>query len=253
MKRILIACCLVLLMIPMGCNAPKTVKLTPTLTTQHWPEQGTLQARIGDEILSMRKGDVFDAMELKNSIKGEPDMRHSCTFQPGMYTNIEKDQNNYYVIATDTFVYDSWGGGVSTIPCGIRINAQNTMDVEIFSDMRANGVGFIYHDLVGDVVPDIEMTKRLDTYSEKYLERSVKFESFKDGYLTLYVLEKQGQPGGYDAQGNRVGVKPVMNEQTLNFDLAQSRVIEIMGAKIEVADVTPDMISYTVLSPMTDQ
>jgi len=199
----------------------------------------------------MRKGENFDLLELKNNIRGTSGPTY-CELSPQTFTQFEDDGTYLYAFSDRDRCTDNFAGAWEGLRCGIRYNKLNSMDTGVVVDARpVGGIGndINFMDLDG-VVPEIEMTAMINTYATNYLRRQIKFESYKDGYLTLYSLEEKGSKQGYDAQGNKEKVKPEMFEKTDSFDLTESKIIEVMGAQIEIIEATPDKLVYTVLKPL---
>jgi len=235
-----------------GCQSAKTTSMGSTLQTDHHqPVNEPIRVSAGQAVLSMTKGENSDKLVLNNKVRGTS-ATTSCELGPEEFYNLEEDDKYIYGFSKTAKVDDFWGD-YKTAPCGVYINKTNSMDVGVVDDTRdlfCAGCGLTFYELDGPI-PELELVPMIKFYGESYLHREVKFESFADGYLTLYSLEEKGSKQGYDAQGNRENVKPEIFEKTQSFDLTESKIIEIMGARIEVSEATPDTLVYKVLSPLS--
>ena len=239
-----------------GCNAPKTQSLDVKLDISHdGPIGQEGMVKKGGVMLSMTKGKTLEVIDLKNRISGSF-MGVSCDLPPQRFFNVEMDKTHYYAFSETSRAVSATGSGAGHGSlCGLKINKQNFMDTEVIMDTRDKaclGCGLNVLDIEDGDVPEIEKTTLLNTYDPAYLERQVKFENYADGYLTLYLLEKKAAQQGFDAQGKPISVPPVMTEQVLNFDLGESKTLNVAGCVIEVREATPDKLTYTVVKPMAE-
>jgi len=252
-RRIFLLCLICLLSLAFGCKtANKTTRVSNTYEVDHSVDVGqTKEVQPGGVVAIMVKGENFDLLELKNNIRGTSGPT-SCDVSPQAFTQFEDDGTYLYAFSDKDLCTDNFAGAWDGLRCGIRYNKLNSMDTGVVVDARP--VGGIGNDInfmdIDGAVPEIEMTPMVNTYAENYLRREIKFESYKDGYLTLYSLEEKGSKQGYDAQGNRENVKPEMFEKTQSFDLTESKTVEVLGAQIEIIEATPDKLVYKVLSPL---
>lgn len=252
-----VVCMILLLVVATGCNAPKTQSLDVKLDISHDGPMGQNGVvKKGGVMLSMTKGKTLEVIDLKNQVAGSF-MGVDCELSPQRFFNVEMDKTHYYAFSeTDRAEVPFGSGGAHGQPCGLKINKQNSLDTNLIVDTRqvaCVGCGINTLDWDDGNIPDFEMVTLLNVYDSAYLERHLKFQDYADGYLTLYLLEKKAAPQGFDADGKRISVPPVMNEQVLNFDLNQSKTIEVAGASIEIKDVTRDELVYTVIKPMAEQ
>lgn len=236
-----------------GCQtAKKTVEVAPVYQTTHYANVGQPQEAVpGDTLVKMMRGDNFDMLRLNNRITGKWGFV-DCALSPQSFVEFE-DDGKYLYAFSETDMAD--GGEWTGHPCGIRYNKTNSLDTGVVFDARkVGGIGndnIFFFDLTGPI-PEIELVPMVNIFAENFLRRTVRFEAFRDGYLTLYVLEEKGQPNGYDATGKQIGTEPKMTERTQSFDLAQSPIVEIMGARIEILDASSAGIEYTVLQPLNE-
>jgi len=246
---LIVALCALPLMF--GCQSAKTTSMGSTLqANHHQPVNEPIRVSTGQTVLSMIKAENSDKLVLKNQVKGSSSTT-TCELGPEEFYNLEEDAKYIYGFSKTARVDDFWGD-YKTAPCGVYINKTNSLDVGVVDDTRdlfCAGCGLTFYELDGPV-PELELVPMIKYYGESYLHREIKFESYKDDYLTLYFLEKKGSKQGYDAQGNRENVKPEMFEKTQSFDLTESKTVEIMGAQIEIIEATPDTLVYKVLSPL---
>jgi len=239
-----------------GCQtAKKTVSVRSSHEVDHYVTVGqTKEVQLGGKIAEMMKGDNFDVLELKNNIRGTFGPV-SCDLSPQRFFDLEDDGTYLYGFSEKDRGDDSFAGAWDGRKCGIRYNKLNSMDSGVVIDVRE--VGGIGNDInfmdIDGAIPEIEMTPMVNIYAENFLQRTIKFESYANDYLTLYCLEKKGSQQGFDKQGNEKSVDPEMQEKVLNFDLTESKTIEVMGAQIEIIEATPDKLVYKVLSPLSSK
>lgn len=251
-----VICLVVLLVVAAGCKQPVLQTLDPVYQTTHdGPIGQDGKVGKGGAMLTMMQGDHFEVIKLKNKVTGSF-MTVSCTLSPQTFSTIRTDKGQYYVSSARDKARDPMPNApLDGWPCGLRVNPQNHMDTELTVDTSTPGCadcgpyGLNWDD---GMMPEIEVEPMINIFAPNFLRKTLKFESYSGGLLSLYLLEEKGQPNGYTADGREELTKPIMNEQVLTFELAQSKTIEVAGATIEIRKATPNELVYTVTKPMVE-
>lgn len=251
-----IICLALLLFMAFGCKQPVLQTLDPVYRADHngpIGQNGTVTK--GGTMLTMTKGEYFEVMKLKNRVTGSF-MTVSCNVAPQTYGNIRVDKEFYYMTSGKDLARDPMpNAALDGWPCGLKINQKNFMDTRVIVDTSTPGCadcGAYELDLDDGVVPDVEMATMVNIYAPDFLRKTLKFESYADGYLSLYLLEEKGKPNGFTADGKEVLTDPVMTEEVVSFDLNESKTIQVAGATIEVKSASPNELVYTVIKSMNE-
>lgn len=244
-----------------GCSGkiPISLKSPQLLTTYTVSGNQTNSVRPGGAILITEKGDHFDLVELKNRIKSQSPYTHEfkCNLSPQIFYDIFEDSQYYYYISNkdrvNHFLYgNTYGHGLAGFSCGLRVSKADPKDVSsVCSSSRGGDYAFELFIVDGQAPPQLEITPTIDIYQPNFLRKTLKFDSFADGFLSLHYMEERGTKNGYDAQGTPVTVPPNVTERMFEFDLQTSKVIAVQGAKLEILDARPDKLVYKVVRQMS--
>lgn len=252
-----VICLMLLLLMAAGCQKPVLQTLDPVYQTTHDGPMGQNgEVGKGGAMLTTMQGDHFDVIKLNNKVTGSF-MTVSCNLSPQTFSTIRVDKGLYYVSSARETARDPMPNApLDGWPCGMKINPQNLLDTELTVDTSTPGCGSCGPyglDWNDGMVPEIEIVPMINIFAPNFARKTLKFENYADGFLSLHLLEEHGSQQKYDAQGKQVAVKPTMTEKLLNFDLNKSKTVEVAGAVIEIREATPDKLVYTVRTPFPEK
>jgi len=208
----------------------------------------TGQVSAGAIMLQTQKGQHFTAYQLDETVKTSL-LGNSCTVPPQTFTRIRQDEEFYYAISNKDYVKPSplnWQQKdyLRTRPCGIKFSKK---DLKIESIVFEHKNGSI--DKMGPISidgisrPILKPVSEVNVFAQSFLRKTLKFDSFADGFLSLRYREERGRPDGH--------LPPAETERMYDFDLQTSKIINVQGAKIEMIDARPERLVYKVLKPLS--
>lgn len=208
----------------------------------------TGQVSSGNLMLQTQKGQHFIAYQLDETVKTSL-LGNSCTVSPQTFARIRQDEEFYYGISNKDYVKPSplnWQQKdyLRTRPCGIKFSKKD-LKIEAVVFEHKNGsidkMGPISID--GSVRPVLKPVSTVNIYAQSFLRKTLKFDSFADGFLSLRYMEERGRPDGH--------LPPAETERMYDFDLQMTKTINVQGAKIQIIDARPERLVYKVLKPLS--
>ncbi|MDO9559626.1 MAG: hypothetical protein Q7I89_08040 [Syntrophales bacterium] len=216
----------------------------------------TAQVDAGNMMLQTQKGDHFTAYQLYNTVRSSF-LGNSCTLTPQTFVKISQDEEFYYGISGRDYVKPSplnWQNKdyLRTCLCGIRFSQKDLNVVAVILEHRNGSIDKVGpSNIDGSTSAVLKPVPMINLYAANFLRKTLKFDSFADGFLILRYMEERGKPNGYDAQGNPVAVPPDVTERMYEFDLQAAKTIDVQGAKIEILDAKPDKLTYKIIRQMS--
>ncbi len=221
--------------------------------TQLGPETNrAVRVSAGSVMMQTQKGDHFNAYQMDQTVTCSL-LGNSCTVSPQLFVKIRQDEEFYYAVSGKDYVRPSplnWQmkDYLSTCHCGVKFSKKDLKVSEVIFEHKNGAIDKMGpHGIDGDIKPVLKPVPMIDIYAPNFLRKTLKFDSFSDGFLALRCMEERGTPNGYDAQGNPVAVPPDVKERMYEFDLQTSKTINVQGARIEIIEARPDQLVYKVL------
>lgn len=204
----------------------------------------TGQVSVGAIMLQAERGQHFTAYQLEETVKTSL-LGNSCTVSPQTFARIRQDEEFYYAVSNKDYVKPSplnWQQKdyLRTRPCGIKFSKKD-LKIEAVVFEHKNGsidkMGPISID--GISRPILKSVSGVNVFAQSFLRKTLKFDSFADGFLSLRYMEERGRPDGH--------LPPAETERMYDFDLQTSKTINLQGAKIEIIDARPDNLVYKII------
>lgn len=223
--------------------------------TQLGPEiNRAAQVSAGNVMMQTQKGDHFNAYQLDQTVTCSF-LGNSCTVSPQLFVKIRQDEEFYYGMSGKNyfkpFALNLQAQDLSTCPCGVKFSKNDLKVVEAVIEYKNGAIEKMCpHGMDGDIKPVLKPVSMIDIYAPNFLRKTLKFDSFSDGFLALRYMEERGTPNGYDARGNPVAVPPDVKERMYEFDLQTSKTIQVQGASIEILNAQPGKLVYKIIRPL---
>lgn len=204
----------------------------------------TGQASVGAIMIQAQRGQHFTAYQLDETVKTSL-LGNSCTVSPQTFTRIRQDDEFYYAISNKDYVKPSplnWQQKdyLRTCPCGVKFSKKDTKIESVVFEHKNGSI-----DKMGPISidgisrPILKPVSEVNVFAQSFLRKTLKFNSFADGFLSLRYMEERGRPGGH--------LPPAETERMYDFDLQTSKTINVQGAKIEITDARPDKLVYKII------
>ena len=221
-----------------GCKTMgKTVR--PDLDVKIIGAEGTVETTApGEPVVSVTRAVYSKELHLANRCEGDG-TGNSLDFPAGRYGScadcVEEDAKYWYFYYPELQSLGGLGWGAPA-RAGFRINKGDYRD---YQALTPSDIGYAGFDL--SPAPQYEVVDMI-SYEKPYHYKYIKFESFDDDILTLKYGEEKGPSEGLGTREENL---------TLQFDLLQSRHIEMQGAEFEVIEAAPDRLVVNVIRNLT--
>jgi hypothetical protein len=198
-------------------------------------------------MLSTAKGPRFHSLVLKNRVKGST-MGAKCDIEPQELWDVMEDDEYFYYFSDknrcDAF-YVIQPPPVYNKPCGIKISKSIPKDISMAVKLTHDKTLSIAMD--DSIKPEFEIIEKINIFDPNFLRRSVKFISCDNNLLFLLYKEEVGTPNFRGPDGTLQMNKPKASEKIFQFNLAESKDIEIKGAKLKIIQASPEKLVYEVI------
>lgn len=240
----------VFLAIAAGCASDIQTKEPVFMTSySHTGDELNRAQSVGPEqnMLSTARGPRFHSLVLRNRVKGST-MGAKCNIEPQELWDVMEDDEYFYYFSDknrcDAF-YVIQPPPVYNKPCGIKISKSNPKDINMSVKLTPDKTLSIALD--DSIKPEIERIEKINIFDPNFLRRSVKFVSYDNGLLFLLYKEETGSSNYRGPDGSLQMNKPKVSEKIFQFNMAESKDIEIKGAKLKIIEAMPDKLVYKVI------
>ncbi len=237
-----------------GCVSTTTQEIAPVKQVRHInsDENLVIKVRPGQKMLLTEKGNYYTAYRLNEQVEGSI-MGNSCVLPPQTFINSSQSDKYLYAISSKTyfkpFAMNADYKTLSTCFCGVKFLKKDLKVIETILEYP-NGK-LLDYGLEGNVHPTLEEFEIINIYNPAFLRKTLKFDSFADDFLALRYMVERGTQNGYDAKGKEIAVPPEVDEQILEFDLQESKIINAKDARIEIINAESGELVFKVLQQMS--
>lgn len=207
----------------------------PTFAAKAIGSEGEVEVTApGEPVIKISQAVYSKELHLENFCEGDG-TGNSLDFPPGRYGNcntcVEEDANYWYFYYPELQSLGGLGWGAAS-RAGFRINKNDYTD---YQALTPSDIGYAGFDL--SPAPQYEVIDMI-SYEKPYHYKYIEFESFDDDILTLKYGEEKGPSKGLGTQEENL---------TLQFDLLESKTIQVKEAEFEVVEASPDKLVVKIV------